>query len=133
MSAANDESSSDQGQPAIDAIEAGMKQLKPDPNPDLSAEERRQQTSARITELIRQSVEQVGGYEQEELPPGVVRLYPHPLDGIDREADDRFCAELARTLPDDHTCALNRMVQSGEIPPGDYTQDQIDALFGGSK
>ena len=126
--AAGQKSSSDESHPKIEAIDTAISQMKPDPNPDLTAEERHVQSAAKIDQIV----EDAGGTVRRNVPDDVVvSIPPNPLDGIDMEADDRFCEKLKKLAPNDHTCELDRMVQAGTIPPGDYTQAQIDALFGG--
>jgi len=107
------------------------------PKPEGTYEERTKVMSAALDKIAQKaSIATSGESEPIELPPGVViRVSPEPLAGIDREKDAAFCAKVAkelaaRGLPEDHTCDLQDMVQDGELPPGDYTQAQIDRLFG---
>lgn len=99
-------------------------------DPKMSFEERYAASSKEMNEIARNQAEAAGGSMQPQLPPGVViRLHPNPLDGIDPVEYAKFCEQVQRLAPDDKSCQLNQLVQEGKIPPGEYTQADIDAVI----
>lgn len=117
-------------QALIQESESELKQISGASIKNGSAYERREVTNAQITDVAEETAAETGGAEVH-LPPGVVvRIHPNPLDGIDLDQYRRFCEQTALEVPDDHTCDLNMLVQEGKIPPGDFTADDIDRIFG---
>lgn len=117
----------------INEINNRIKSLSPsDLPPGLSPQDRHEAGADRIQAMIDEVAERPGGIEKAApYPPGVViRIQPNPLEGQNMRQYDAFCEQVAERMPNNHSCDLNRMVQAGELPPGDYTKAQINRIFG---
>lgn len=122
-----------QSRQEINEIEESIRSLSPTDLPrGLSPQERHEASAERIQAIIDEVAKRPGGIEKAApYPPGVIiRIQPNPLDGQNLKEYDAFCEKVTERLPNNRTCALNRMVQSGKLPPGDYTRAQIDRIFG---
>ncbi|MDQ5894846.1 MAG: hypothetical protein QG596_1107 [Actinomycetota bacterium] len=123
-----------QSRQEINEIDDKIRSLSPtDLPPGLSPQERHEAGAARIQAIIDEVAKRPGGIEKASpYPPGVViRIKPNPLQGQNLQQYDEFCERVAERLPNSRSCDLNRMVQAGQLPPGDYTQAQIDRIFEG--
>jgi len=119
-----------QNERAMDAAHADLREIGVKPDPSLTFDERRERSNAEMNEIAERAAEAAGGRLEPPFPPGVVfRAHPNPLDEVDPEQYASFCARIAKSHPEDRSCELNKLVQAGEIPPGDYTQEEIDAVF----
>jgi len=130
MSVAAKESPQEQNDRAMAASFAELREVGADPDPDMSFEERHEKNAAAMLDIAERAAKAAGGRLVESYPPGVVfRADPNRLDEVDPEEYASFCARVAKTNPDDHSCELNYMAQAGEIRPGYYTQEDIEAVI----
>jgi len=119
----------DRDEAAISRANEQLREVSGANFPGVSREERRRLTTEQMLGIANNAAEAAGGGEVI-LPEGVdVRVSPRPLDGIDPDVYANFCERVAVTHPNDQSCQINYMAQSGELPPGDYTQEEIDRIL----